>query len=97
MEKKQVLFEGGDEPVEEDKPKSRSDKKLDKYADDMNKYKEGMDKDKFNSGIARDRGVTDCLCGVVFVAFTATMCALLGWTISQGRTDLLFAPVSFAN
>ena len=95
-QKKEVLFEGGDDG-EDDKPKSRTDRKLDKYSDDINAYKEGMDKDKFNSGIERDRGVTDCFCGIAFIGFCVTMCILLGWTISQGRTDLLFAPVSFVN
>jgi len=56
-----------------------------------------MDKEKLNQGIARDRGVTDCLCGVLFLGFAATMLVLLFWTISQGQTELLFAPVSFVN
>ena len=93
----EVLFEGGDEPEGDAKPLSSTDKKQAKYADDINGFKEGMDKEKLNQGIARDRGVTDCLCGVLFLGFAATMLVLLFWTISQGQTELLFAPVSFVN
>lgn len=94
-QRKEVLFEGGDEPEGDAKPLSSSDKKQAKYADDINGFKEGMDKEKLNQGIARDRGITDCFFGLFFLGFVATMCALLAWTISQGSPEKLFAPVSF--
>ena len=76
--KETLVFEGGDEG--DGPPKSKTDKKLDKYADDINSFKEGA-KDKFKDGIVRDRSITDALCGILFLGFGAFLIALLAWTI----------------
>lgn len=75
---KEVLCEGGTEGAPEgEAKKSKTDRKLDKYSDDINSFKEGIDKEKFNKGIVRERVITDPLCGIVFIVFCVFLVGLL--------------------
>lgn len=56
-----------------------------------------MDKNKVNAGVIEDRGITDCLWAFVYVQFLNLMCVSLAWTILNGDTKRVFAPVSFVD
>jgi len=93
-DQKELLFDGGDE-VDEDKPKSKAQRKQDKYADDMDNFKQNLDRNKYAEGIVKDRACTDVLCLVLFGVFVAAMIVNVIYCLNKGNISKYIAPASF--
>lgn len=63
--------------------------------DKNDKYKEDLEKFKAPTGMNKDRGCTDCLCALIFIAFLASMIALTYLGFQDGDIKKLIAPVTY--
>ena len=96
-ERKEPLYDGGDGDAAPEEAPSGPKNRKDHYADKYGAYKatdRGIDAEK---GMVYERSCTDFLCGVVFLAFIASMFAVAIYGCIVGEPTKLIAPFDFGN
>ena len=90
-----VQYEGGDDFKDADvdaPPKSKQDKKLDKYGDDMGNFSVAGNS-KIKDGIVKERGCTDVICLGLFIVFLISMISFTSYCFAEGDVAKYVAPV----
>jgi len=90
-----VFYEGGDDYKDADvdaPPKSKNDKKKDKYGDDMGKFSVA-ENSNIKDGIVKERGCTDVLCLGLFIVFLIGMFSFTSYCFAEGNVSKYVAPV----
>lgn len=92
---KKIFYEGGDDFKDADvdaPPKSKADRKKEKYGGDMDDFSISKDS-KITDGVVKERGCTDMICLVVFVAFLVGMFSVTSYCFAEGDVAKYLAPV----
>jgi len=90
-----VFYEGGDDFKDADvdaPPKSKNDKKKDKYGGDMDDFSISKNS-KITDGIVKERGCTDVICLGVFIVFLVGMFSITSYAFAEGDVTKYLAPV----
>jgi hypothetical protein len=80
------LYEGG-------VGNAAKDRITEKYGDAVGNYH--FDKDKIEGGLNRNRGCTDIICAVIFLAFLGSLGYLTYYSYHNGDVNRILAPVYY--
>ena len=77
---------------DKEKYEAKQKKKMDKYEDEVLNFSIS-NSSGIKDGIVMDRGCSDCLCTIIFLAFIGLMCYVTFYGISNGNIRKLMAPL----